>query len=144
MKLQDFDFRVWDNVNKKFFKNPCVAKPFKKDKFIFGELIIVTSSKEFKQIIGDFEIEFYTGKKDCNGKKIYEGDIIEITDTKDIYVRTAKVIFNSLGFLLEIGSNLSDYYHRRYIIEVIGNIHEDKDLNYDLVKKRLCKELISQ
>lgn len=136
MKLQDFDFRVWDNVNKKFFKNPCVAKPFKKDEFIFGELIIVTSSKEFKQIKGDFEIEFYTGKKDCNGKKIYEGDIIKkkkmhrdgITHISEVFSEVKEVCF--IDFRIHITRRGFSIYRsfRPEELEVIGNIHENPEL----------------
>lgn len=122
MKLQDFDFRMWSTEAKLYFEPTIELER--------GKVRLIPENDD------SIEIELWTRFYDKNGKKIYEGDIIEITDTEDIYVQTAKVVFNSLGFVIETGSNLSDYYHRRYIIEVIGNIHENKDLNYDLVKKR--------
>jgi uncharacterized phage protein (TIGR01671 family) len=70
----------------------------------------------------------YTGLKDKNGKKIFEGDIVKSIETKETGVvqffpeHSAFMIWckfsNEVGFLYECTS----------IAEVIGNIHDNPEL----------------
>lgn len=86
---------------------------------------------------GDDIIEQYTGLKDKNNKEIYEGDIVEeeidfnskMTDGVFKY----KVYWDSdtLTWGLEpigFGSIHNDLWECNQSIEVIGNIHENKEL----------------
>ena len=68
-----------------------------------------------------YNVMQYTGLKDKNGKEIFEGDII--TDESNNYL----VIFLEGCFTMEIDDNyfiLSNFSGT----EVIGNIHQNKDL----------------
>lgn len=89
-------------------------------------------------IINEDSIERYTGICDSNGKEIYEGDIIKITEEKidgsgySIFNIVVKWNKDAMAFMacaaenqvpMSWFSNLSD--NKR---EVIGNIHENPEL----------------
>ena len=81
----------------------------------------------------------YTGKKDKNGKEIYEGDIV-----KDLYGVLGPVVFVNGSFRLDSlnGHHLEESTtllwqnkvdvtendYGTYDLEVIGNIHENPEL----------------
>lgn len=81
----------------------------------------------------------YTGLKDKNGKKIFEGDIVHVlgnqnsADWKCVnYI--GMVIYKDSGFCI-IDGTPDDYGFRRYgmhrmefDLEVIGNIHDNPEL----------------
>lgn len=134
MKLENFDFRLWDNSNQSYIRSglnskgdtilPVITKiPFLQKSILKilqinknNEVNIIDSSyyiDEFTDsfvIQRDIEIEFYTGYTDKNGNKIYVGDIIKYGEVIDIVT--------------------DDKPKNEYlkVFEVIGNIHQNKDL----------------
>ena len=74
----------------------------------------------------------YTGLKDKNGKKIFEGDIVKAKEnrTNDI----ATISFENGGFIIHPHSGkilertLWEYWYNDWDLEVIGNIHENPEL----------------
>ncbi|EAJ8791204.1 hypothetical protein KX007_000860 [Campylobacter jejuni] len=135
MKLQDFDFRIWDEDNEEFYKNPSIFKI----KQIKGPHNVVLSSYSDNERINfegydrKFEVELFTRLYDKNGKKVYENDIVKVKSLYDYFL--AKISIHKEGtFYFEgkngdyIGSLIYLVEDEGYTIETIGNIHENPEL----------------
>ena len=142
MKLADFDFRVW---NRKINSYVSVTYQFEEGKASFVP----------REEGGVFEcIELWTGMRDKNSKKIYEGDIVLIQENKEaeffpLYLddkhrkRDIKFLISQpfIIKLTELEPFVFDAYDiatqgiayplekiRDFVFEVVGNIHENADL----------------
>lgn len=109
-------FRVWDEVNLKFYSQE------------------VLNALPLEVFLASKHIQRYVGVKDCNGKDIFEGDIIKV-DSK-YHKNFEEVVFKngSFGFHLNYESTgriNADFdsmcYYNSSEIEVIGNIFEPAD-----------------
>ena len=141
MKLADFDFRIWDTENRKYV-NENYAKNYhcvgivKWFENFLGETQDFNKNEFFgfqffnrdKGDCGGFnttenaEIELWTGIRDKNGKKIYEGDIVKLKD--GIY----RVWLKNGFFLEDNADNVYTMWFASKYGEVVGNIHENADL----------------
>lgn len=123
------------------------GKDFLKEEWVYGDLVKTKNFVAIKRTNGDYfhptqvspnTVGQYTGLKDKNGKKIFEGDILEyIGERKDnmnkVYHR--KVVFHKGMFAL-LSKELPAYsalnYHcmedGRSAWSVIGNIHDNPEL----------------
>ncbi len=116
-----FKFRAWDNLAQKYLD----------DFYVDGEtgLIMYSAAEDENNVV----LEQCTGLKDKNGKLIYEGDIIELTRSRNYgwceKGRRLEVqwnTFNCCGFGFGKIGNLTEKCASNCI--VIGNIHANKEL----------------
>lgn len=138
--------KFWNEETEKPFYKPYVDVLLKKSK--------LQSKKNYSSIEGylddDFFMERWTGTKDINDVKIYDGDIIQIIyDTPyETYVRDVVVMrygkpyaesdWLDEFYLEERDSSNSFYYFNTSIknmaIKVIGNVNENPEM-YEKLKK---------
>ncbi|HBM3735150.1 TPA: hypothetical protein LWO44_001283 [Listeria monocytogenes] len=80
---------------------------------------------------GDVVLMQYTGLKDKNGNKIFEGDIVDISvyDRLDWSSIKGKVVFLNGAWLVEdVGHFAITLQSETNEIEIIGNVHENLGL----------------
>lgn len=136
--------KFWNTETKQPFYKPYVD--------VFLSKSELQDEKNYTSIEGyldeDFFMERWTGMKDTDGEKIYEGDIVEIRGTGTGTIRVAIIRYGkpypgsdlSDEFYIEERNgnsslnslDLDEYYGA---ITVVGNIHEDPEL-YEETKKR--------
>ncbi|HED7918782.1 TPA: hypothetical protein R6B24_000111 [Campylobacter coli] len=127
MKLKDFDFRIWSELEKGYIEYPALAKlnsvlPAKVH--YVNELIPCI---KFDERDDEKELELWTGHFDKNDERIYEGDVVFLDDIqKNGFVikredNEYRVEFNknyTLGLEILNKGNLL----------IVGNIHENPEL----------------
>lgn len=135
---REIKFRVWDVENKEMLE---VQELDFEPTFYGGRIAIRPDQYNDYFDTEDMILMQYTGLKDKNGKEIYEGDIVKITNknSKVIPIKSliAQIVWSEeyLAYILITTSvkdafeNLGDYID--YDIEVIGNVWEDSDLLND-------------
>ncbi|ECV6432541.1 hypothetical protein F3L44_01485 [Campylobacter coli] len=147
MKLQDFDFRIWNKTKEEFLKKEPTLIKLDNERVIAGRIsrFYANTADIADMFIGngnDLEIELWTGYFDKNGNKIYENDIIKNEPLEEIYHITRDNTYKM--FKIEIFSkNFNNKIYKRKAepdisflksfkseknMEVIGNIHENKEL----------------
>lgn len=119
--MKESKFRAWDKVTKRYY----VVSGLEYDES--GELceiylagIEIDESDPNVNVRKPSEVilEQDTGLKDQNGKKIYEGDIVQCYDPR--YKSTDKR-FGGPSVVDRFNSDIFDY-------EILGNIHENPEL----------------
>ena len=119
--MREIKFRAW-------------YKPLKKTKF-GSEFVYGAKAFDFWNMSPDkYTLEQFTGLHDKNGKPIYEGDIVKLhvvilsPDDKVGFIE----YIPKFGYCINFGDRIArqEYWaaNDKHTIEVIGNIHENKEL----------------
>lgn len=145
--MREIKFRAWDLTEKVMLTS--------KDMYDIGnpftEIHVANGDQDYR-VNDDKETEFipmqFTGLHDKNGKEIYEGDVIRLSEGHPHWIsKNMKVVFYQGSFCIEIIGH--DYHfdtptafityfdacenhdlpepYTQYI-EVIGNVYENPDL----------------
>lgn len=111
--MRTIKFRAWDKDNKQLFPVGILG---------FCEGGISVSDGYSREAIGKYELMQFTGLHDKNGKEIYEGDILKLTDTLNVEVKWSDKFG---GFTT---SEEGTAMFGSHLAEVIGNIYENPNL----------------
>ncbi|EAI8768248.1 hypothetical protein CX954_08570 [Campylobacter coli] len=121
MKLQDFDFRIWNKDEK------CFLDPYTKSRAVVKNLP--------NEKLLNLEIELFTGLCDKNGNKIYEGDIAKIITFSYDFVRHVAYDKEETRFKLIDNKYMEDFanYEDWDSIEVIWQYPRKQGVVKDLI-----------
>ncbi|ECZ8549899.1 hypothetical protein F9A38_08975 [Campylobacter coli] len=149
MKLKDFDFRIWDNIENKYIETPhglyientehndasnCnrIIANYEQRAF-YIDYPFNDRNNEYYDNEESISIELFTGLYDKKDKKVYENDIVKVKSLYDYFL--AKISIHKEGtFYFEgkngdyIGSLIYLVEDEGYTIEAIGNINENAEL----------------
>lgn len=130
MNNRELKFRAWSKLNKKWLE------PYPDGFHILGEITcfdhIMRQMNKLNpniatlDMLQHIEIEQFTGIKDKTEKEIYSGDIFKLGAEKEIF----EVRFEHGCFMAFCDGKQYGLIGELYIcfIDVIGNIHENKNL----------------
>ena len=112
-------FRAWDRINEEMIENIWIALEY-------GWLMMSDNDalcERERPEEGQIELEQYIGVKDKNGKEIYEGDILRSEEGE-----VGVVIWDEKYLMYDVDEYTNTSRKTLVKSEIIGNIHENKDL----------------
>lgn len=121
------EYRVWDNKNKSY------SDPYRYTYYALtqdGELDFYLHGDHNGNADPDvYLIEQYTGLRDKNGKKIYEGDIVKVLGSYSSVYQCDSGEWVLPYFYKDDDPISSLIFHcDKGQVEIVGNIHENREL----------------
>lgn len=125
--LREIEFRAWDKEEKRYWFDcqnvydssnaPCCCSAF-------GHFLSVKMQDEdyFDTEENRFNVEQYTGLRDKNGKKIFEGDKVRTWNGNKGFIS-----YNNGSWCIGKKQREIETYEYKNI-EILGNIHENPEL----------------
>ncbi len=124
--MREVEFRAW---LKKHLKLVNVKRiDFEAQEIVYDEIDFEYEDviREKTALFKDISLLEYTGLKDKNGVKIFEGDIVRCGCEICTIVWDEPYVTYAVNFKEDGNTNLGDFESK--YLEVIGNIYENKDL----------------
>ncbi|EQK39767.1 yopX family protein [[Clostridium] bifermentans ATCC 638] len=137
--MREIKFRIWNNEEKEMIENKDIYNiDFRKDIFFSSVMVDGFILNE-----SNYRLMQYTGLKDKNGKKIYEGDIVKCTGMIEL---TGVVKFKDCEFCIKYKGKYDRQFNYKSLkenekyndgkcsfdlkneFEVIGNLYDNKEL----------------
>ena len=121
--MRELKFRAWSKSGKKMIYN--IQNEFEERIELGMDCFSDYLSND------DFIVEQYTGIKDKNDRKIYEGDIVSVYDGH--YIGSINQYPSGEWKIIWVApkGTVDSLYAHRTVCEVIGNIHENPELLED-------------
>lgn len=133
---REIKFRAWQKNYKRMLKVSAIGFDDNGATFVRvdnGKSAFPRSSVYFHGVkdwpLDALELMQYTGLKDKNGVEIYEGDVLQYETDYDLM--RFEVKWNKDTLMWEAVSQVivdEPLYYKNGFIEIIGNIHENRDL----------------
>ncbi len=124
--MREIKFRAWDKRIKEMLHNVFLVG----SRIYEGEPLMWIEFEGGMNKLFQGEIMQFTGLKDKNGKEIYEGDIVKSLFRGEDKEVIGEIIWADAGFFIGYKEFKDDMYAWAFykVIEVIGNIYENKEL----------------
>lgn len=130
---REIEFRAWDKKNKIMY-----TAPYPYEIAVGVEFCGFQGEQTHGEFISRHDNELipmqYTGIKDCNGQKIFEGDIIKFIHSDNDDVTTNRLVVwndDNTSFCLSLDGYLNHFglpstWNHRY--EIVGNVFKNPEI----------------
>lgn len=129
MAKREILFRGWNKKNKKWlYGYYCVNRG---EHFIAPDSLVDVLASYEDYVVDEDTVGQYTGLKDVNAVKIFEGDIIiEVDSFRHViqYKKNAAKFVAILEGISDVYCGIDQQWMDKYKMVIIGNVHENPEL----------------